>query len=91
LCNADFADELARALVTAPIVARLESLSLQYGTLSDDGARALMLIPNLGKLKVNISDNCVADAAAEELALKCGGLTWENQKSGADRYVSLSE
>ncbi|MFT3709663.1 MAG: TIGR02996 domain-containing protein [Archangium sp.] len=91
LCNSDFADEIAQALVTAPIVARLESISLQYGTLQDGGARALAAIPNIGKLKVNISENCVGDAAAEELQAKCAGLTWEDQKKNTDRYVSLSE
>ncbi|MBW8484870.1 STM4015 family protein [Actinomadura parmotrematis] len=40
--NCEFTDRVAAALAAAPVVARLESLSLALGTLSDAGAEALL-------------------------------------------------
>ncbi|GGQ05311.1 hypothetical protein BKA00_003481 [Actinomadura coerulea] len=40
--NGPFQDELAEALASAPVVARLESVSLAMGMLSDRGAEALL-------------------------------------------------
>ncbi|MFJ4616826.1 STM4015 family protein [Streptomyces sp. NPDC088812] len=42
LQNADIQDEIAAAVATAPVVARLETLRLCRGTLSDTGAEALL-------------------------------------------------
>ncbi|WP_433226677.1 STM4015 family protein [Actinomadura formosensis] len=49
--NADCADEIAEALAGAPVVARLESLSLAMGTLTDRGAEALLSGQPLTHLK----------------------------------------
>ncbi|WP_208298532.1 STM4015 family protein [Streptomyces liangshanensis] len=43
LQNSPIQDELAAALASAPVVARLTSLSLSMGTLGDEGAEALLL------------------------------------------------
>jgi hypothetical protein len=40
--DSELQDELAAAVAEAPVVARLESLSLAMGTLTDDGAAALL-------------------------------------------------
>ncbi|WP_138896225.1 STM4015 family protein [Streptomyces chryseus] len=40
--NSEIQDEIAAAVASAPVVARLDSLSLAMGTLSDTGARALL-------------------------------------------------
>ncbi|MFJ1793074.1 STM4015 family protein [Kitasatospora griseola] len=40
--NSELQDEIAAAVASAPVVARLESLSLALGTLSDEGAAALL-------------------------------------------------
>lgn len=42
LCNSEIQDEIAAAVASAPVVARLESLALSMGTLGDTGARALL-------------------------------------------------
>jgi hypothetical protein len=42
LRNSEIADEIAAAVATAPIVARLEVLDMSMGTLSNAGARALL-------------------------------------------------
>ncbi|MEV7597166.1 STM4015 family protein [Kitasatospora sp. NPDC089797] len=42
LQNSEFQDEIAAAVAHAPVVARLESLSLSMGVLTDQGATALL-------------------------------------------------
>jgi hypothetical protein len=42
LRNSEIQDEVAAAVASAPVVARLEVLDLSMGTLSDDGAAALL-------------------------------------------------
>jgi hypothetical protein len=42
LQNSEIQDEIAVAVASAPVVARLDSLSLSMGTLSDAGAQALL-------------------------------------------------
>ncbi|MEU9510365.1 STM4015 family protein [Micromonospora sp. NPDC048170] len=42
VCNAEIADAVAAALATAPVVPRLEVLDLSMGTLTDEGAEALL-------------------------------------------------
>lgn len=42
LCNAENADEIAAALASAPVLARLTALDLSMGTLGDAGAEALV-------------------------------------------------
>ena len=42
VCNAEFADHIAQAVATAPVVARLEVLDLSMGVLTDPGAEALL-------------------------------------------------
>jgi hypothetical protein len=51
LQNADFQDEIATAVASAPVVARLESLALSMGALSDRGAEALLTGQPLTHLK----------------------------------------
>ncbi|MFE4373821.1 STM4015 family protein [Streptomyces sp. NPDC056835] len=51
LQNSPIQDELAAAIASAPVVPRLTSLSLSMGTLSDEGAEALLLGQPLTHLK----------------------------------------
>ena len=41
-CNAEIADAVAAAVATAPVIPRLEVLDLSMGTLTDEGAKALL-------------------------------------------------
>nr|AAM94759.1 CalU1 [Micromonospora echinospora] len=41
-CNAEIADAVAAAVAAAPVVPRLEVLDLSMGTLTDEGAKALL-------------------------------------------------
>lgn len=97
LQNAEFSDDLARRLPGSAIAARLASLDLSLGTLTDEGARALAAgaarFPALQRLDVN--DNFLSDAglAALRAGFRCEVASKE-QKADEDpdyRYVSVSE
>ena len=96
LRNAEIADDIARAVVEAPIAKRLESLDLSMGTLTDDAARELATHANrFEKLKrLSVDDNFLTAASLEPLRARWGErLHSEEQKELEDdyRYVSVSE
>ncbi|MFO0597157.1 MAG: hypothetical protein U0228_17720 [Myxococcaceae bacterium] len=93
LNNAPFENELARALITAPITRQLESLSLRYGTLDDTGAAHLLLLPNAKQLTVDVRDSYLSPAMIERLQAGVKKLESHPQQEqrGDRRYVSLSE
>ena len=51
LCNCEYTDAIAAAIVTAPILPQLETLDLSLGTLSDKGATVLADAPGIAHLK----------------------------------------
>lgn len=51
LRDSEIADQLAAVLANAPILDRIKTLDLSLGTLSDDGAKALMTSDKLGNLE----------------------------------------
>ena len=51
LRNSKIADEIAKAIVNAPILERIEVLDLSMGTLSDEGAKELVSSLSIKKLK----------------------------------------
>jgi hypothetical protein len=71
LRNADISDDVAVALASAPVVARLKVLDLSMGTLSDRGAAALLAgqpLTHLRALNVGhhyMSEEMVARLVAE--------------------------
>ena len=44
LCDSEIADDLAKAVVTSPIISQISTLDLSLGTLSDEGAGALLVL-----------------------------------------------
>lgn len=46
LRNSQHADELAGVVVNSPLMKRIETLDLSLGVLTDEGARALLMLPN---------------------------------------------
>lgn len=92
LMNASFADDICDRLATAKILPRLSELSLAYGTMTEAGARTLASKAGLSHLKVlDVSENYVTADGLKALEGACGKLVSNSMKSGADRYVSLSE
>lgn len=51
LQNSEHADEIAHAVARSPVLGRLRGLDLSMGTLTDDGARALIAAPGVRTLK----------------------------------------
>lgn len=95
LMNAEFTDDLCERIGGAPIVSRLEELSLAYGTMSDAGASALAgSAASLRHLRrLDLSENCLTAAGVAAVSGICKEVDTSEQKdgSGEDRYVSLSE
>ncbi|MGC4119791.1 MAG: TIGR02996 domain-containing protein [Myxococcales bacterium] len=98
LRNAEFEDELARAIGEAPIAERLESLDLSMGTLGDDGARSLAAqarrFPNLKRL--DVSRNFLGPEGIAALQRAFPAIDARDQKVDFDgdparRYVSAWE
>ncbi|WP_084958525.1 STM4015 family protein [Thermoactinospora rubra] len=90
-------DEVAAAVAAAPIVARLESLDLSMGTLSDAGAEALLSGQPLTHLKrLNLRHNYLSEEMAARLRAALPGVEvdlsdrQEDEEDGW-RYIEVSE
>ncbi|WP_043616549.1 STM4015 family protein [Nonomuraea candida] len=96
LQNSPFADELAAAVAGAPVVARLESLSLSMGSLGDEGAAALLSGQPLTHLRwLDLDHHYLSTAMMERLAGALPGVEVRlSEPSDRDedwRYVQVSE
>ncbi|GAA4072870.1 STM4015 family protein [Actinomadura miaoliensis] len=73
--DAEIADEIAAAVAGAPIVARLESLSLAMGTLTDEGAEALLSGQPLTHLRrLDLHHHFLSDAMMERVRQALPGV-----------------
>ncbi|MFE9725529.1 STM4015 family protein [Streptomyces sp. NPDC005794] len=100
LQNSTFQDEIAAAVAHAPVVARLESLSLSLGTLGDVGAEALLNGQPLTHLRsLDLHHHYLSDAMTLRIreAFEPAGVSVDlsereddEDDSGA-RYVAVSE
>lgn len=104
LRNSEIQDEVAAAVASAPIVARLEVLDLSMGTLGDDGATALLAGQPLTHLKkLDLHHNYLSEplrqriretleAAGVEVDLDPDDADWDTEDDGTvNRYVSVGE
>lgn len=96
LKNAHNADDLARAVASAPLLERLESLDLSLGTLGDAGAEALLASPGVAKLqRLDVSRHYCSPEVIERLqALEGVEVTAADGQGPAgaeDRYVMVGE
>lgn len=99
LRNCEMADEVARAVASAPIVERIQTLDLSLGSLSDEGAQALAQSPSIARLeKLDIHYHYCSDAAVEALRSAINGeldATDAQKPDGYDgesyRYVAVGE
>lgn len=96
LKNSAMADEVAQALATAPVVARLERLDLSMGTTSDAGVQALLTGQPLAHLRrLNLSHHYVSEELSTMLRGRLPGVKVDlsdRQTGGASRrYVAVSE
>ncbi|GAA0982530.1 STM4015 family protein [Acrocarpospora macrocephala] len=89
-------DEVAAAVATAPIVARLESLDLSMGVLTDAGAEALLSGQPLTHLKrLNLRHHYLSEEMAANIADGLSGVEVDlsdRQDPEEDwRYIEVSE
>ncbi len=68
LRNSEIADDIAGVIVNSPIIKQLETLDLSLGTLTDEGANALLSLPTDGKLKrLDVHHHFMSKAMAKKL------------------------
>lgn len=68
LRNCEYADDVAAVVVNSPIVERIETLDLSLGVFTDEGAQALLSLPEGGSLKkVSIHYNYVGKDLLKKL------------------------
>ncbi|MEV7085074.1 STM4015 family protein [Streptomyces sp. NPDC093085] len=99
-------DQIAGALATAPVVARLETLDLSLGILGDPGGRALLDGQPLTHLKkLDLHHHYLGDAVRDELVATLGAAGVEvdvsdpqtadaddtDEEGEAYRYVAVAE
>ncbi|MBW8484871.1 STM4015 family protein [Actinomadura parmotrematis] len=94
--NSEIADEVAAALAAAPIVARLSTLSLALGALTDAGAEALLSGQPLTHLdELDLSHHFLSDAMMERIraALPDVEVDLDDQQKaeGEWRFIAVSE
>ncbi|MBG0829854.1 STM4015 family protein [Planomonospora sp. ID67723] len=100
LQNSEIQDEIAAAVASAPIVARLEALSLAMGTLTDAGAEALLSGQPLTHLRrLDLSHHYLTHAMMDRVRKALTGVVvdlsdrQEEEEDGEEvwRYVAVSE
>ncbi|GAA3446084.1 STM4015 family protein [Planomonospora venezuelensis] len=96
LQDSEFQDEIAAAVASAPVVARLESLALSMGALGDTGAEALLSGQPLTHLKrLDLHHHYLSDAMMDRVreALPGAEIDLSGQETGTEheRYVAVSE
>lgn len=103
LCNSDLQDEIAEAIGSAPVVARLESLALGMGVLSDRGAESLLAGQPLSHLKsLDLGYHYLSEPMMERLRAALPGVEvdlgepqgaaeWDGSEWTTSRYVAVAE
>ncbi|QNP74633.1 STM4015 family protein [Streptomyces roseirectus] len=105
LRNSEMQDQVAAAVAAAPVVARLDTLDLSMGILTDDGATALLTGQPLTHLKkLDLHYNYLTDPLRERLraTLEPAGVELDLDSDDADedaddedgtvwRYVAVGE
>ncbi len=92
LRNSDRADDLAAALATGPVTARVEELDLSLGTLGDEGALALLRGQSLSHLSFldlhhhYLTDEGMAHVLASGLTVD---LSEQQDEVDGERYVAV--
>ncbi|KAB8168870.1 leucine-rich repeat domain-containing protein [Streptomyces sp. 3MP-14] len=104
LCNSEMQDAVCAAVASAPVVARLETLDLSMGVLTDDGASALLTGQPLTHLtSLDLSYNFLSEALRTRLreTLEPAGVELDLDADGAEededgdgdvwRFVAVGE
>ncbi|MER6397166.1 STM4015 family protein [Kitasatospora sp. NPDC001603] len=96
LQNSEVQDDIAAAVAHAPVVARLDSLNLSMGVLTDQGATALLEGQPLTHLRaLDLHHHYLTDALQERLREALPGVAVDLSEAGSPddrwRYVAVAE
>ncbi|WP_406193954.1 STM4015 family protein [Kitasatospora sp. NBC_01560] len=97
LANSEYQDEIAAAVAHAPVVARLETLDLSMGMLTDEGATALLEGQPLTHLRaLDLHHHYLSEPMQERLREALPGVALdlseaEEEDDPEDRYVAVAE
>ncbi|MFI2610411.1 STM4015 family protein [Kitasatospora sp. NPDC018619] len=96
LQNSEFQDDIAAAVAHAPVVARLESLNLSMGVLTDQGATALLEGQPLTHLRsLDLHHHYLTEEMQQRLRQALGGVEVDLSEPGKPddqwRYVAVAE
>ena len=96
LQNSEYSDAIAAAIATSPLLGRLKGLDLSMGTLSDDGARALLASPHVRSLRhLNLRHHYLSPGMMKrvrDLGIEVNiGDRREPDDGEEDRYVEVAE
>ncbi|MGW4500119.1 STM4015 family protein [Micromonospora sp. NPDC004336] len=99
-CNAEIADAVATAVAAAPVVPRLETLDLSMGTLTDEGAEALLAGQPLTHLaRLDLHHHYLSEQMAASVVAALPGVrvdvsdpqTAETYGGALHRYTAVGE
>ncbi len=96
LRDSEIVDQIADALKSAPILARLNSLDLSLGTLSDTGGKALLVNPRLKTLKqLDLHRHFLSEEMMISLKREFPSVNVDDPEGSdtdaEERYVAVSE
>ena len=98
LCNADFTDDIAKAVVESPLLERISTLDLSRGTLTDEGADALLGCDAIKKLKhLNVRHHFVSNEKMAALSAMPIDVNVDDQQEADEdgddvyRYPEVTE
>ncbi|MEM7714274.1 MAG: STM4015 family protein [Cyanobacteria bacterium P01_A01_bin.68] len=96
LCNSEFSDDIAEAVVKSPLIETISILNLSLGTLGDKGGEFLLNCAAVNELDfLELTDNFLSEEMVNKLsALDCQLLARYQGKTddeGEGRYCSVSE
>ncbi len=97
LRNFRFADDLARAIATAPVLKKIDRLDLSLGTLGDEGGQALLESPRIKRLKkLDLHHHYMSPEITDSLRrlpieVDVSDRREPREGDGDQRYVAVSE
>lgn len=93
LRDSEIADEIAVALASSPLLARIQTLDLSLGTLGDTGAQALLQSHSLATSlkKLDLHHHYISPALVAQLKNLSLEVDVKDVQTGDDRYVAVGE
>lgn len=93
LRSSEYADRIASIVVQSPIIDRLKVLDLSMGTLTDEGAEALLNYPAINQLHtLNVAKNYLSTNMIQRFSqLNCRVIAEPQDYEYGDRYQALHE